>query len=167
MKSIKCQCCGKIFENETDYYQLCKDCDADYRFYERASEELYDEVRKARASDNYVSGNEILSDLSERYSKAASRYREMSRKNEYLINSTYKCKKCNANYESHYDTIFCDECKNDWNKLYGELDYLESESLYIKSCDRDAHYEKIRVLTNTNNEYSDLYNNHNKARLGL
>jgi len=162
MESIKCQSCGNIFENENDYYQLCPDCYADYLFYDRASYELRREIKKNTGSYSDIKG---LRELEEKYSKAARRYRERLIKNKYLINSTYKCKKCNAEYESHYDTIYCDTCRDDWNKLRvelgwdkprGELDFLK-----YKKC--DAHEELLEAYA----DYDELYDKYNRERLGL
>jgi len=168
MESIKCQSCGNIFENENDYHQLCPNCYADYLFYDRASSELYKEIKK---NTNCYSDNEVLYELAKKYRKAASRYRERLNKNKYLINSTYKCKKCDAEYKSHYDTIFCNTCRDNWNKLYrelgwdmrGEIDFLKSD-LYTQNCDlTDARGELLEAYA----EYDELYDKHNRDRLGL
>ncbi|MBE1427012.1 Zn finger protein HypA/HybF involved in hydrogenase expression [Desulfomicrobium macestii] len=162
MEKIKCQSCGNIFENETDFYQLCPNCYADYLFYDRASDELRREIKKNTGSFSDI---ERLDELKERYSRAARRYSERLYKNKYLINSTYKCKKCNAKYESHYDTIFCDTCREDWNKLRSELGFDkprgELDFLKYKKC--DAHEELLEAYA----DYDELYDKHNRERLGL
>jgi len=163
MENIKCQSCGNIFENETDYYQLCPDCYADYFFYDRASSELYKEIKK---NTNRYSDNNVLYELAEKYRKAVNRYRERLNKNKYLINSTYKCKKCEAEYKSHYNTIFCDACRDDWNKLRGELgfDKPRGELDFLKYTPKsDPNGELLEAYAG----YVELYDKYNRERLGL
>lgn len=167
IKSIKCQNCGKIFEDVSHVFRLCPDCYSDFRFYERMSGELTEALSKFVKSDNYNSIEfDFLRKLVEKYQAVSKHYLERLIKNNDMSDSQYKCNKCGDNYETQFDTILCDKCRNDWRAKTEELSSMQNQSLYVSQYDKKFR-AKIDQLYTICDEYKKTYNMHNRERLGL
>ena len=61
--------------------------------------------------------------------------------------------------------FFVIHCREDWNKLRGELGFDKSrgELDFLKYTQNDAHGELLETYA----EYDELYDKYNRERLGL
>jgi len=167
IKIIKCQNCGKIFEDVSNVFRLCPDCYADFRFYERMHTELTERLSVFARSNNYSpEGFESLRSLEVKYHTIWQHYRSRLIKSHDLSDSQYKCNKCEDMYESQFDTILCDKCRNEWCAKTEELKSMQDQALYVSQYDKKFR-AKMEQLSTMCDEYKKTYNRHHRERLGL
>jgi len=82
-----------------------------------------------------------------------------------IMDKKYYCKKCGAGAEDTVDKVLCPKCLDDCNDIFGELEYLKSEALWVPGF-RAKNWSRIIFLEGEYKKYKDLFGNNITRRCG-